>query len=69
LLDRVAAVETAETDIRLRLIDARRELGLLTREVQRFVRLLDEIPSQSELLQYERRFLELGEQVCFFADG
>lgn len=49
--------------MRGRFTDARRQLGGLTREVQRLSRLLDEVPSQSELLQYERRFAELGEQV------
>ena len=49
--------------MRGRYTDARRQLGGLTREVQRLARLLDEVPSQSELLQYERRFAELGEQV------
>lgn len=61
--DRAAEVTAAEAEMRGRYTDARRQLGGLTREVQRLARLLDEVPSQSELLQYERRFAELGEQV------
>lgn len=61
--DRASEVAAAEAEMRGRYTEARRQLGGLTREVQRLSRLLDEVPSQAELLQYERRFAELGEQV------
>ena len=41
-------------------------LHWLSQEVDQLGRLIDEIPTRAELLQYERRFTELYDQVCVF---
>lgn len=44
-------------------IDALRvELGKLNRDILRYNRAIDEVPGPAELLQYEKRFIELYDQ-------
>lgn len=41
---------------------ARSELGKINRDILRYSRAVDEVPGTAELLQYEKRFIELYEQ-------
>lgn len=41
------------------------ELGHLNRQVLRFTVAIDEVPGTAELLQYEKRFVELYNQGTF----
>lgn len=61
---RVAEAKAALAEMENRHSRARAVLAERTREVQRLARTIDEIPSQVELLQYQKRFQELYEQVA-----
>lgn len=44
----------------------RLELAKLNREILRYNNAIDEIPGTAELLQYEKRFMELYNQGIFY---
>lgn len=57
--ERQADVETTYNAEMVKLDAVRKELAKKSREVARLQRQLDDVPTQSELIQYERRFVEL----------
>ncbi|RYG51339.1 hypothetical protein EON66_10865 [archaeon] len=59
-LAQLAATHTEATD---RYNRARAVVAEKTREIARLARLIDDVPSQAELIQYKRRFTELYEEV------
>ncbi len=61
---RLAELRGVHAEYAGRLARARGVVAAKTIEVSRLQRLIDEVPSQAELLQYERRFLELYDQVA-----
>lgn len=56
--------EEREEKIKNYIENLRIELGKLNRDVLRYNRAIDEVPGPAELLQYEKRFMELYEQVA-----
>jgi chromosome segregation ATPase len=61
---RLAELRAQHEDAAARLDKAKALLSAQNREVDRLQRLLDDIPSRAELLQYERRFAELYDEVA-----
>jgi len=61
---RIAALQRQLTDLQARLAGGRGVVAAKTREMSKLARLIDEVPTRAELLQYERRFLELFDQVA-----
>lgn len=63
---RVAQLQKMHTDAKARYDRARAIMAERSRELARITRLIDDYPGRAELIQYERRFLELFDEVCFF---
>jgi predicted nucleic acid-binding Zn-ribbon protein len=61
---RLAEMTGVHAEAEARLARARAAVAARTREVDRLRRLIDDIPSRGELLQYERRFGELFDEVA-----
>jgi len=61
---RLAEMTGVHAEAEARLERARAAVAARTREVDRLRRLIDDIPSRGELLQYERRFGELFDEVA-----
>ena len=57
--------DTHEKDLD-RLVEHRQALGKKIRDIAMVERKIDEIPSRSELQQYQLQLVELYEQVCYF---
>lgn len=60
---RLRATEAAHADVTSKHRRLRTMLARRSREVARLHRVLDDVPSRGELLQYEKRFLELFEEI------
>lgn len=60
---RLAELTAVHAEAMVRLQRAKAVVAEKTREINRLARLIDEVPSQAELLQYERRFVELFDLV------
>lgn len=60
---RLADLKVIYAEAVARLQRAKAVVAEKTREISRLARLIDEVPSQAELLQYERRFVELFDLV------
>jgi hypothetical protein len=63
ILEREGGLSAAYQTAVARRDKARAAAGARTREIMRLSRLLDDIPSRQELQQYERRFVELFDEV------
>jgi hypothetical protein len=62
-LVRLRAAEAAHTEASSKHRRLRTMLGRRKREIARLHRVLDDVPSRGELQQYERRFIELSEDM------
>lgn len=60
----LAEMTAVHAEAAARLERARAAVAARTREVDRLARAIDEIPSRTELVQYERRFGELADEVA-----
>lgn len=60
---RVAEIDKMFADTSARFEKARAAMATRSLEVYRLSRLIDEVPSRPELVQYERRFVELFDEV------
>ena len=60
---RLAELTSIHEEATARLRRAKAVVAAKTREIGKLERLIDEVPSQAELLQYERRFMELFDLV------
>lgn len=60
----LAEMTAIHAEAAARLERARAAVAARTREVDRLARAIDEIPSRTELVQYERRFGELADEVA-----
>jgi len=60
---RVAEIDKLFADTSVRFDKARAAMATRSLEVYRLSRLIDEVPSRPELVQYERRFVELFDEV------
>jgi hypothetical protein len=60
---RLAELEQLSAETAARYMRARAAMAARAQECARLARLIDEVPSRPELVQYERRFLELFDEV------
>ena len=66
--NRLGEIERRHSEMRAQVDRMRLYLAAKTQETARVGRQIDDVPTRSELIQYERRFVELFDQVraCTF---
>ena len=60
----MASIESMHAAVKAKYDKGRAMLAKRNIEIARVVRMLDDVPSRAELMQYERRFAELYEEVA-----
>jgi hypothetical protein len=61
---RLAEIERRHGEMSTQVERMRLYLAAKTQETAKFHRQIDDVPTRSELIQYERRFVELFDQVA-----
>ena len=61
---RLASIESMHASVEEKFNKGRSMLAKRNQEIAKILRLLDEVPTRAELMQYERRFTELYEEVA-----
>ncbi len=65
--EKYEAVMDQYNNFKLKIHGFRLKIAKKNREISLFQRKLDEIPSRTELSQYQKRFIELYNQSLFFS--
>lgn len=68
VMKRLEVVETKHEKVRAKHAEMKRALATQTKQVQLKMKQVDEIPTKIELIQYEKRFAELFDEVALTLD-